>query len=176
MSWLGDVIGFEKSALNNKLGKKDLIPQVLMGAADPVGASFWSGVTGHHYSPLLNGLGGATSDDYKQARSEGIDTRAGHSMHKLAQIIALYQTGSWLGGLAGAGGSAAAGGAEGGAGAGAGAEGGASGSSWLGSGMGFPSGGQESQQQQPNPWLEQNRAELERRRLLEAMLQQRNAQ
>lgn len=151
MSWLGDVFDFEKSALNNKLGKKDLLPQVLLGAADPVGGKFWSGVTGHHYSPLFNGLGGATSDDYKQARSEGIDTQAGHGMHKLAQAIALYKTGSWLNGLGGAGGEG-------------------------GGGMGLPSGGQEPQQQQPNPWLEQNRAELERRRLLEAMLQQRNAQ
>lgn len=171
MSWLGDVFDFEKSALNNKLGKKDLLPQVLLGAADPVGGKFWSGVTGHHYSPLLNGLGGATSDDYKQARSEGIDTRAGHGMHKLAQVIALYKVGSWLGGLAGAGGA----GAEAGGGAGAEAGGGAGGG-MGGGGMWLPSGGQEPQQQQPNPWLEQNRAELERRRLLEAMLQQRNAQ
>lgn len=107
MGFFNDIWKFEKSALGTEWGQLKKDPErAFIGAIDPASSAAWSGVTGKHYSPILNGLGGPTSNAYKEARADGIDTKAGHSMHKLAQIIAMYKAGSWAAGAMG-GGSAA---------------------------------------------------------------------
>lgn len=103
---LGDIFKFEKFNLKHMWDKaKDNPEQLLLGAADPAGAKFWSGITGKDYEPIVNEWGGATDDSYKAALDAGIDTRAGKGMHGVAQTIAGLYTGKWLGGIGGDGGA-----------------------------------------------------------------------
>lgn len=89
--------------------------QLLLGAADPLGAKLWGGITGKDYQPIVNQFGGATDSAYQAAEAKGINTGAAKGMHNVAQSIASIYAGGALGGLGGLGG---AGGAAGSGGAG----------------------------------------------------------
>lgn len=88
--------------------------QLLLGAADPLGAKLWGGITGKNYQPLVNQWGGASDGAYQAAEAKGINTGAAKGMHQAAQAIASIYAGGALGGLGGSGGAA---GGAGGAGA-----------------------------------------------------------
>ena len=137
MSFLGNILGFEKVNIGGILGKlADNPERALIGAFDPFSSKVWGGITGKDYTPIIDQWGGATPDTYEKAKAQGVDTSSSRTMQDLATAIAAYEAGSWAGGVAGAGGGAggsALGGAEAapgvvGAGAGAGGASGAFGS------------------------------------------------
>lgn len=105
MSYFGNVFDFERSNLGTMWNKVKQNPeQLLLGAADPIGAKFWSGITGKHYSPIVDQMGGATPDAYSNAQAQGVDTKDGRQMQNAAHVIAAIMA---------SGGSAAGGGAGG---------------------------------------------------------------
>ena len=96
MSYFGNVFDFERSNLGTMWNKVKQNPeQLLLGAADPIGAKFWSGITGKHYSPIVDQMGGATPDAYSNAQAQGIDTKDGRQMQNLAHVIAAYEAGGY---------------------------------------------------------------------------------
>lgn len=98
---LGGILNFEAFNAGHMLNKAAKNPeQLLLGAADPLGAKLWGGITGKEYSPIVNEWGGATEDAYKAAEAKGINTAAGRGMHNVAQSIAgIYAGGAAANGL-----------------------------------------------------------------------------
>lgn len=89
MSTLGDLFGFEKFQLGSWWKKIRKHPeQLLLGAAEPVGAKLWGGITGKKYEPLVDEWGGPTESTFDQARASGINTGVGRSVHDAAHTIA----------------------------------------------------------------------------------------
>lgn len=119
MSWLGDVLGFEKfnlGGIKDKLTDDKGWLRVLVGAIDPASTKVWNKVLGQDWEPMVNQWGGASSDTYDKANAAGINTGPGKSMHQLAQAIAGTIAGGYgasqLGGLFGSGGGAGSGGLQ----------------------------------------------------------------
>lgn len=130
MSWLGDLLQFDKSNFS-EIWKdvKDKPQKALLGAMDPVGGKFWATLTGdesYNETPLnlLGGPSGTTwldpwqprngRDMYSRAEAKGIDTKAGELGHDIAETVAIMMlmrgAGAFGGGAGGAGGGAAGGG------------------------------------------------------------------
>lgn len=88
MSWLGDVLGFEKFHGANIL--KDIVhkPTRLLTGVDPASTSVWNTVLGTHDKPIVDQMGGATPDRYRQAESSGINVGPGKGMQNVAHVIA----------------------------------------------------------------------------------------
>jgi hypothetical protein len=102
MSFLGDVLGFEKFNLKNLWsGIKDNPERLFLGAADPFSSSMWGKILGKDYDPLVGQMGEPTSATYEGAKKEGIDTGPGKTMHDIAQTLASLYTGKWAGGKLG---------------------------------------------------------------------------
>ncbi len=122
-SAIGDFFGSEADhlgQLTNSALKNPL--QDLLGAADPVGAKVWSGLTGFNFTPQVNVFGGETNTQYRTSQDRGYNTTYSRDLGYVADAIAVYEAGDYAYDAAGLGGAAAAtGGAAGGAGAGAGA-------------------------------------------------------
>ena len=112
MSYLGNVLKFElfngKNMLKNAWKNPD---QMLLGAADPFSARVWSTITGKDYKPIVDQMGGATQDTYRQADAAGLDTHDGRQVQNLAHVIAGLFAGGYGASSAGVGGAGAAGGA-----------------------------------------------------------------
>ncbi len=104
MSFLGDVLDFEK--FNGKGIVKGIIkkPTRLLTGVDPASTSLWNGLTGSKDKALVDQMGGATGSTYKAASAAGINTGPGRTMQNIAHVIA---AGYATAGLAGAGGAAA---------------------------------------------------------------------
>jgi hypothetical protein len=95
--FLQDVGDFEKFNLQEMLKKVRKNPeQLLLGAADPLGADMWSNITGKEYDPIVDQWGGASKDTYRNAARRGINVGPGATMHGIARSIA----GSYAGGAA----------------------------------------------------------------------------
>lgn len=108
MSYFGNVFDFERSNLGTMWNKVKQNPeQLLLGAADPIGAKFWSGITGKHYSPIVDQMGGATPDAYSNAQAQGVDTKDGRQMQNAAHVIAAIEAGGYGAGSLGGGGATA---------------------------------------------------------------------
>lgn len=127
MSWFGDVLGFEGFNAKGMLKQiKDNPARLLYGSADPFSTKVWNGILGTNDKPIVDQMGGATGDRYRDAEAAGIDTTAGKGVHNIAHVIAAAQAGGYGLGSLGVGGGASAGtgslggGAEAGAGAGSG--------------------------------------------------------
>lgn len=89
MSGLGDILSFEGFNLK-EIGKKikDNPERLLIGAIDPASTKVWNKALGKDYEPMVDQWGGASADTYSKAEAAGIDTNAGHSMHRLARVVA----------------------------------------------------------------------------------------
>jgi hypothetical protein len=133
MSWLGNVLGFEK--FHGKQILKDLKdkPTRLLTGVDPASTKLWNKVLGTNDKPIVDQMGGATGDRYRAADAAGIDYHDAKGMQNVAHVVAALYGAQGLAGAAGnlmgSAGSAAAGGEAGAAGA---AGGGTSGSGLLG--------------------------------------------
>lgn len=89
MGFVSDVLKFERSKLKDMAGAiKEDPERLLLGAADPASSRMWSEVTGKEYEPIVDQMGGATTEDYRRAEARGIDTTAGKTMHGIARAIA----------------------------------------------------------------------------------------
>lgn len=132
MSTVTDVLHNEVSHMGNLFHQMADSPlkslaQGALGAADPLGAKLWSGVTGTHLTPLVGQFGGETNAQFAQSDAQGVNTGTSRTLGQVANAVAA----AWGGyGLASGGAGAAAGMGGGSAGgAGAGAEAGADGGS-----------------------------------------------
>lgn len=104
MSFLGDVLGFEKVNLK-EIGRKikENPERLLIGAVDPASSKVWSKVTGQDYEPIVDQWGGAASDVGNRAEASGVDPQAGMTMHKVARLAASIFGGRALAGKLGSG-------------------------------------------------------------------------
>jgi len=120
MSWFGNLADFEQFKLGDMWKKiKDDPERLLIGAENPLSAKIASGVTGKEYTPLVDWMGGASSQDFKNAEANGVNTGAAKQAHGVAHALAaIFGT---MGAAGAAGGGAAAGGAGAGAAGGTGA-------------------------------------------------------
>lgn len=105
---LKNVAKFEVSNLKTMLkGAKKNPLSLALGAATPVGAKLWGGITGKKFTPLVNMYGGPTEQSFLDAEAKGIDTGLSRGSHKMAEAVASIWGGkgalSGLGKLAGAG-------------------------------------------------------------------------
>jgi len=95
-SWLSDNIDFEKFQFDKWIDQiKENPEQLVLGAAEPVGAALWSGVTGKDYQPMVSEWGGPTKETFTEAGEAGIDTQAAQGMHDFAQSIAQAYAMNW---------------------------------------------------------------------------------
>lgn len=89
MSKLSDILKFEGFNLKGIAGKiKDNPLRLLYGGIDPASTKVWNKVLGKDDEPLVDQWGGASADTYRKAEAAGIDTEAGHNMHRVARTIA----------------------------------------------------------------------------------------
>jgi hypothetical protein len=92
--------------------------QVFYSGADPFSTKVWNAATNQNNTPFFTQLGGETKQDFQNSANRGINTEDNQYMSTLANMIASYYGGSYLGQAAGAayGGATAGEGAEGSAG------------------------------------------------------------
>jgi hypothetical protein len=111
MSTVTDVLHNEVSHIGNLFGQMGSNPlktigQFALGAADPLSAKLWSGVTGTHLTPLVGQFGGETNAQFAQSQSQGVNTGTSQMLGHVADAVAAAW-GSY--GLASGGAGAAAG-------------------------------------------------------------------
>jgi hypothetical protein len=115
---VGDVFDNEVSHIGNlfsQIGKDPIksVEQFALGAADPLGAKIWGGITGQNFTPLVGQLGGETDAQFAQSRAQGVDTGPSQTLGQIANVVAGTiggnAAGSALGGLLGSAGGAAGG-------------------------------------------------------------------
>lgn len=90
-------------AFNVKGIVKDIAknPQrLLTGAVDPLGTKITNKMFGTKYKPVVNQLGGATEQRFKDAEAKGMDTGTARDLHKVAGAVAGFYGGNALGNLA----------------------------------------------------------------------------
>jgi hypothetical protein len=93
---IGDALKFEKFQLEEWWdGIKENPEQLLLGAADPVGAELWGGITGKDYQPMVSEWGGPTEETFAKAEAEGIDTESAGKIHEVAEGIAQAYAMDW---------------------------------------------------------------------------------
>jgi hypothetical protein len=100
MSFLGSLLGNETSHIGNLFsgfGAKNG-EQLLLGAADPLSAKLWGGVTGQHFTPMVGQLGGETNAQYAQSDAQGVNTGPARFMGGIANAIAGAEAGGYFGG------------------------------------------------------------------------------
>jgi len=89
VSDLKDILGFEAFNLKGIAGKiKDNPLRLLYGGIDPASTKVWNKVLNKDDEPLVDQWGGASADTYRKAEDAGIDTKAGHNMHRAARVVA----------------------------------------------------------------------------------------
>lgn len=116
MSFLGDVLGFEKFNFKAMWQQIREDPERLfLGAADSVGSKVWGTILNKDWKnqPIVDQWGGASKYNYGRAEKAGVDIKAGHNMHQVARVIASIFTGGAAAGHMGGAGSAATSGTEG---------------------------------------------------------------
>jgi len=124
MSGLRDILKFEGFNGKKIFGGVLKDPSRLITGVDPFSTKVWNKILGTHKDPLVDQMGGATNDTYKEAEAAGINTGPGHKMQDVAHVAAAIFAANGLAGIGGgaAGAGAAPAGAEGGALAGGGGE------------------------------------------------------
>lgn len=99
MSFVRDVLGFERFALNDMLKTIRKDPErLLVGALDPFSTRIWNKTgIGKDWEPVVdqwggpysgNSLGGGTGGVYGRAQAAGVPTGPGGQMHEAARTIA----------------------------------------------------------------------------------------
>lgn len=111
MSTVTDVLHNEVSHMGNlfhQMGDSPLktVAQFALGAADPLSAKMWSGVTGTHLTPLVGQFGGETNAQFAQSDAQGVNTGTSRALGQVANAVAAA-AGTY--GLASGGAGAAAG-------------------------------------------------------------------
>lgn len=88
MSWFGDVLGFEKSAMGDRwdLLKKDPW-RAPLGLMDQGSTEIFNGITGKDLEPMVDYYGGATKQNSANAKAKGINTGPGETMHGIARAV-----------------------------------------------------------------------------------------
>jgi len=74
--------------------------RLLTGAVDPLGTKITNKMFGTNYDPVVNQLGGATEQRFRDAEAKGIDTGTARTLHKVAGAVAGFYGGNALGNLA----------------------------------------------------------------------------
>lgn len=62
--------------------------RLLTGAVDPISTKLTNAVFGTHYKPVVNQLGGATEQRFRDAEAKGMDTGTARTLHKIAGTVA----------------------------------------------------------------------------------------
>jgi len=89
VSDLKDILGFEAFNLKGIAKKiKDNPLRLLYGGIDPASNKVNNVILGRDDDPLVDQWGGASADTYRKADDAGIDTKAGHNMHRAARVVA----------------------------------------------------------------------------------------
>ena len=102
--WLQDLVKFEAFNFKKMMGQvKDNPARLLYGSADPFSTKAWNGVLGTDDKPILNQMGGASDEAWKEAAAKGINTKAAAGMHTLASVIASFYGAKGIAGAAGGG-------------------------------------------------------------------------
>lgn len=107
MSYLGDLLQFE--GFHGKEILKDIWnkPTRLLTGVDPASTKLWNGILGTDDKPIVDQMGGATSQRYKDAEAAGIDTSAGRTGQNIAHVVAALYGAQGLGNALGGTGSGA---------------------------------------------------------------------
>lgn len=113
MGFFDDTLDFE--LFHGKEIAKDIWthPRRLITGVDPFSTKMWNGILGTDDEPIVDQMGGATSQRYEDAEAEGINPKSGRKMQDLAHVVtALFagnyggeQAGLWGGSGSGAGAS-----------------------------------------------------------------------
>lgn len=104
MSFFGDVFGFEKNLLGQRVGEWKKAPErLILGINTPLDTAVWGSVTGKKYEPVVDMWGSPTEKQYASAQQSGVNTGPGRGMHDVAKTIAQMYTAKWLGGGQGGG-------------------------------------------------------------------------
>jgi hypothetical protein len=139
MSYFRNMFDFENFKIKDMLEQLKSHPQRILMGVDPLSTKVWNKITGTHYEPLVDALGGAYGGHtisafgnndggvYARAKAAGINPGAGGNLEDAAHVaMAVFGLGGLAGALGGAGAGAgtgaadaAAAGGEAGAGAGA---------------------------------------------------------
>lgn len=100
MSFFGDLLGNEGSHLGNLFGNFGVKngEQMLLGAADPLGAKLWGSVTGQNFTPMVGQLGGETGAQYDASDAQGVNTGPSRFMGGVANAVAGSMAGNYFGG------------------------------------------------------------------------------
>ncbi len=88
MKFLGDVLGFEKSAMGDRwdLLKKDPW-RAPLGLMDQGSTKIFNTLTGKDLEPMVDYWGGTTKQNVANAKAKGIDTGPGEGMHNIARTV-----------------------------------------------------------------------------------------
>lgn len=88
MSIFGDIFGFEKSAMGDRLDllKKDPW-RAPLGIMDQGSTNIFNTLTGKDLDPMVDYWGGTTKQNVANAKAKGINTGPGEGMHNIARTI-----------------------------------------------------------------------------------------
>ncbi len=105
-SSIGDIFSNEASHIGNLLGSFGKNPgttleQFGLGAEDPLGAKLWGTVLGQNLTPSVGQLGGETSAQYDQSKSQGVNTGPSQTLGAIANVVAGIWGGAEAGGALG---------------------------------------------------------------------------
>lgn len=85
---LKDALGFESFNIGNFFKNLKHDPKRIFLGVDPLSTKAWNTVLGRNDKPLVNQLGGPTSQTYKDANAKGISTGTASTLHGIASVIA----------------------------------------------------------------------------------------
>jgi hypothetical protein len=112
---VGEELGLDFEKFHFKSIWKDLMRnpgRILYGSFDPLSTKMWNEALGTDYDPIINQMGGATSQrfvDYVEAGGDPKLAEKAARNHQIAATVASIYAGGALAGVAGVGGGAAAG-------------------------------------------------------------------
>ena len=112
---LGEELGVDFEKFHFKQIWDDLMRnpgRILYGSFDPLSTKMWNEALGTDYDPIINQMGGATSQRYVDYIEAGGDPKIAEKAarnHQIAATVASIYAGGALAGVAGVGGGAAAG-------------------------------------------------------------------
>jgi hypothetical protein len=125
MSYFRNMFDFENFKIKDMLEQLKSHPQRILMGVDPLSTKVWNKITGTHYEPLVDALGGAYGGHtisafgnndggvYARAKAAGINPGAGGNLEDAAHVaMAVFGLGGLAGALGGAGAGAGTGAAD----------------------------------------------------------------
>lgn len=99
MSWIGSLIGNEVHHIGNLFSDFSAknAEQLFLGAADPLSAKMWGGITGQKFTPMVGQLGGETQAQFDEAAKQGVNVKPAETMGGIANAVAGYEAGGYFG-------------------------------------------------------------------------------